>query len=72
MQSQASKAVVYGIVAGVPIPFSIPMDDGCKSGIQCPIQAQQTYHYANSLPVKSIYPDVSNKHNNLLENDVLS
>uniref|UniRef100_A0AAQ4R646 NPC intracellular cholesterol transporter 2 n=1 Tax=Gasterosteus aculeatus aculeatus TaxID=481459 RepID=A0AAQ4R646_GASAC len=58
VQSQSSTAVVHGIVAGVPIPFPIPIEDGCKSGIQCPIQKQQQYHYLNSLPVKSEYPAI--------------
>lgn len=59
MESQTSKALVHGIIAGVPIPFPIPKDDGCQSGIQCPIQKQQSYHYLNSLPVKTEYPAVS-------------
>lgn len=57
--SQTSTAVVHGVIAGVPIPFPIPIEDGCKSGIQCPIQMKQQYHYLNSLPVKSEYPSVS-------------
>lgn len=51
--------MVHGVIAGVPIPFAIPNDDGCKSGIQCPIQKQKTYSYVNQLPVKSEYPSVS-------------
>ncbi|XP_054469581.1 NPC intracellular cholesterol transporter 2-like isoform X1 [Anoplopoma fimbria] len=58
VDSQTSKAVVHGIIAGVPIPFPIPIEDGCKSGIQCPIQKQQNYHYLNSLPVKKEYPAI--------------
>ncbi|XP_068563082.1 NPC intracellular cholesterol transporter 2-like [Cebidichthys violaceus] len=58
VESQSCKAVVHGIIAGVPVPFPIPMKDGCKSGIQCPIQKQQKYHYLNSLPVKSVYPTI--------------
>ncbi|XP_041809446.1 NPC intracellular cholesterol transporter 2-like [Chelmon rostratus] len=58
VESQTSKAVVHGIIAGVPVPFPIPMEDGCKSGIQCPIQKQQNYHYVNALPVKSEYPAI--------------
>ncbi|KAM8913242.1 NPC intracellular cholesterol transporter 2-like isoform 1-T4 [Spinachia spinachia] len=58
VQSQSSTAVVHGIIAGVPIPFPIPIEDGCKSGIQCPIQKQKKYHYLNSLPVKSEYPSI--------------
>ncbi|TMS21085.1 NPC intracellular cholesterol transporter 2 [Larimichthys crocea] len=56
--SQTSTAVVHGVIAGVPIPFPIPIEDGCKSGIQCPIQMKQQYHYLNSLPVKSEYPSI--------------
>ncbi|XP_030299344.1 NPC intracellular cholesterol transporter 2 [Sparus aurata] len=58
VESQTSKALVHGIIAGVPIPFPIPKDDGCQSGIQCPIQKQQSYHYLNSLPVKTEYPAI--------------
>lgn len=59
VESQKSKAVVHGIIAGIPVPFPIPMEDGCKSGIKCPIHTQQSYHYVNALPVKSEYPSVS-------------
>lgn len=41
------------------IPFPIPEPDGCKSGIQCPIQKGHSYSYLNKLPVKSEYPSVS-------------
>ncbi|XP_068194608.1 NPC intracellular cholesterol transporter 2-like [Antennarius striatus] len=58
VESQTSKAVVHGIIAGVPVPFPIPIEDGCKSGIQCPIEKQQKYNYVNSLPVKSAYPAI--------------
>ncbi|XP_061700097.1 NPC intracellular cholesterol transporter 2-like [Syngnathoides biaculeatus] len=58
VQSQTSKAVVHGIIAGVPVPFPIPVDDGCKSGIRCPIQKQTGYHYVNELPVKTAYPAI--------------
>lgn len=57
--SQESTAVVHGVIAGVPIPFAIPIVDGCKSGIECPIQNGQTYHYVATLPVKDEYPAVS-------------
>nr|XP_057945978.1 NPC intracellular cholesterol transporter 2-like [Doryrhamphus excisus]XP_057945979.1 NPC intracellular cholesterol transporter 2-like [Doryrhamphus excisus] len=56
--SKTSKAVVHGVIAGVPVPFPIPIEDGCESGIQCPIQKQQSYHYVNALPVKSEYPAI--------------
>ncbi|KAM4626020.1 NPC intracellular cholesterol transporter 2-like [Polymixia lowei] len=58
VESKTSKAVVHGVIAGVPIPFPIPIADGCKSGIECPIQKQTSYHYVNELPVKSEYPSI--------------
>uniref|UniRef100_A0A3Q4ABF5 NPC intracellular cholesterol transporter 2 n=1 Tax=Mola mola TaxID=94237 RepID=A0A3Q4ABF5_MOLML len=58
VESTTSKAVVHGIIAGVPIPFPIPVEDGCKCGIECPIQTQKSYHYVTSLPVKSEYPAI--------------
>ncbi|XP_068821370.1 NPC intracellular cholesterol transporter 2 isoform X2 [Capricornis sumatraensis] len=57
-QSQSSKAVVHGIVMGIPVPFPIPESDGCKSGIRCPIEKDKTYNYVNKLPVKSEYPSI--------------
>ncbi|KAG9336458.1 hypothetical protein JZ751_002805 [Albula glossodonta] len=57
-ESQTSRAVVHGVIAGVPIPFPIPIDDGCKSGIACPIQKDKSYSYVNQLPVKPEYPSI--------------
>ncbi|KAJ8290471.1 hypothetical protein GJAV_G00013270 [Gymnothorax javanicus] len=57
-ESQTSKAVVHGVIAGVPVPFSIPNDDGCKSGVACPIKKEMTYSYVNQLPVKTAYPSI--------------
>uniref|UniRef100_A0A8C6WL52 NPC intracellular cholesterol transporter 2 n=1 Tax=Neogobius melanostomus TaxID=47308 RepID=A0A8C6WL52_9GOBI len=54
--TQKSTAVVHGVIAGVPIPFQIPQSDGCKSGINCPIHKESSYHYVATLPVKSEYP----------------
>ncbi|XP_045144112.1 NPC intracellular cholesterol transporter 2 [Echinops telfairi] len=56
--SNNSTAVVHGIVLGVPLPFAIPVSDGCKSGISCPIQKGKCYNYLNKLPVKSEYPSI--------------
>ncbi|CAL9686606.1 unnamed protein product [Knipowitschia caucasica] len=55
-ETQKSTALVHGVVAGVAIPFPIPVDDGCKSGINCPIQKQHSYSYVATLPIKSEYP----------------
>ncbi|XP_075387057.1 NPC intracellular cholesterol transporter 2 [Tenrec ecaudatus] len=56
--SNNSTAMVYGIVLGIPVPFSIPVSDGCKSGISCPLQKGKNYNYLNKLPVKSDYPSI--------------
>ncbi|XP_075470842.1 LOW QUALITY PROTEIN: NPC intracellular cholesterol transporter 2 [Ascaphus truei] len=54
--STSSNALVYGILAGVPIPFHIPESDGCKSGISCPIKSGQMYTYITKMPIKQEYP----------------
>ncbi|XP_078263007.1 NPC intracellular cholesterol transporter 2-like isoform X1 [Rhinoraja longicauda] len=56
--SATSKAEVRGIVAGVSLPFKLPNDDGCKSGIHCPIRKNQKYNYINTLVIKSMYPSI--------------
>ena len=66
IESQGSKARVYGEMLHVDIPFPIPEPDGCKSGIQCPIQKGRSYSYLNKLPVKSEYPSVSKRGAGLL------
>lgn len=58
VESKTSKAVVHGVIAGLPVPFPIPDDDGCTSGIQCPIESQKSYTYVNQLPVKTVYPSI--------------
>jgi len=58
VESKTSKAVVHGVIAGLPVPFPIPDDDGCTSGIQCPIEKGEAYTYVNQLPVKSAYPNI--------------
>ncbi|XP_063146179.1 NPC intracellular cholesterol transporter 2 [Candoia aspera] len=58
IDSQGSKAKVYGEMLHVDIPFPLEESDGCKSGIKCPIQKDHSYSYLNKLPVKSEYPSV--------------
>jgi Niemann-Pick C2 protein len=56
----AVKAVVHGIIVGLPIPFPIPNADGCKnSNLVCPLKSGQTYFYRDAIPVAAIYPSVS-------------
>lgn len=72
IESQGSKAKVYGEMMRVDVPFPIPEPDGCKSGIQCPIKKGHSYSYLNKLPVKSEYPSVSKQAAGLLLRATLS
>lgn len=57
---KAVKAVVHGIVAGIPIPFPVPNPDACKnSNLVCPLKSGQTYVYQDVIPVATTYPTVS-------------
>ncbi|KAM4662599.1 NPC intracellular cholesterol transporter 2 isoform 1-T1 [Discoglossus pictus] len=54
--TDSSLALVYGVIARIPVPFHIPEADGCKSGISCPIKKDQTYTYLTKMPIKTEYP----------------
>ncbi|CAL1285799.1 unnamed protein product [Larinioides sclopetarius] len=54
--SNSAKAVVHGVIAGVPLPFSLKNPDGCKSGIACPVKNGESYTYTNQLPIRRSYP----------------
>ncbi|XP_064603817.1 NPC intracellular cholesterol transporter 2-like [Liolophura sinensis] len=57
--SGSLKAVVHGIIAGLPIAFPLPNADGCKSsGVSCPVTRGSSYSYTASLPVLKIYPTI--------------
>ncbi|XP_068948320.1 NPC intracellular cholesterol transporter 2 [Petaurus breviceps papuanus] len=56
--SQNTTASVHGIIFEVEVPFPIPQPDGCKCGINCPIEKGKTYNYLNKLPVKKEYPSM--------------
>uniref|UniRef100_A0ACB8G595 Uncharacterized protein n=1 Tax=Sphaerodactylus townsendi TaxID=933632 RepID=A0ACB8G595_9SAUR len=58
IDSQGSQAKVYGELLHVPIAFPLDQPDGCKCGIQCPIQTGHSYVYLNKLPVKTEYPSL--------------
>lgn len=52
---------IYGMVAGVPVPFPFDQPDACKdpnSGIHCPVTKGTELVYRATLPIKS-YPTVS-------------
>ncbi|GFT50794.1 NPC intracellular cholesterol transporter 2 [Nephila pilipes] len=56
--SKSVKAVVHGVIGGVPLPFSLPKpkDDGCKTGLNCPLKNGESYVYNNNLDIKNSYP----------------
>ena len=52
-------AKVYGIVAGIPVPYSLPKANGCKDcNLSCPLSSGD-HKYVNIFPVLKTYPDVS-------------
>ncbi|XP_066145353.1 ecdysteroid-regulated 16 kDa protein-like [Euwallacea fornicatus] len=59
-ESRSLKAVVHGVVLGIPAPFDLPNSNGCQdSGIVCPVQSGATYKYVTTLPILSAYPRVT-------------
>ncbi|KAF5299602.1 hypothetical protein FQA39_LY11517 [Lamprigera yunnana] len=51
------KAVVHGVVMGVPVAFALPNSDACvKSNLVCPLKAGDTYTYIAELPILKSYP----------------
>lgn len=54
------KANVYGIVAGIPLPFPLPNANACKNcNLQCPLPANSSETYISAFPVLDTYPEVS-------------
>ncbi|KAJ8308879.1 hypothetical protein KUTeg_013753 [Tegillarca granosa] len=50
---------IYGVIAGVPVPFNPPNKDGCKnSGISCPVVQNKAYSYTAVIPVLEHYPKI--------------
>ena len=48
-----------GVIAGVPVPFPLPESDGCKLGVKCPVNQNDSNMATLSLPVLSSYPSIS-------------
>lgn len=58
--TKSVKAIVHGVIAGIPVPFPITGDDGCQSsGLTCPLKAGIEVKYAKTIPVLKEYPSVS-------------
>lgn len=58
-ETKSLKAVVHGVIGGVPIPFPVPQSDACKSGVTCPVQSGENYTYNNKFNVRNSYPPVA-------------
>jgi len=59
VESSSAKAVVHGIIAGVPIPFPLPQSDACQdSGLTCPLQNGVNNTYTTTLPISKSYPKI--------------
>lgn len=57
--STSAKAIVHGIIAGVPVPFPIPNPDACKdSGLTCPLKKGTQYTYTTQIFVRTEYPSI--------------
>lgn len=55
---QNLTALVYGIVAGVPIPFALPKPDAChECNLTCPIIPGE-HVYRNNFNVLPSYPEI--------------
>lgn len=52
---------IFGVVAGVPVPFPFDQPDACKdpkSGVTCPVSKGAEITYVATLPIKSEYPAI--------------
>ncbi|GFG32564.1 hypothetical protein Cfor_12345 [Coptotermes formosanus] len=52
-------AEVHGIIQGLPIPWPLPDPNAChSSGLTCPLQPGNNYHYTATFPVLKSYPRI--------------
>merc|ERR1712135_36209 len=59
--STAVNTVVHGIIAGIPVPFSVPEGKACETGHVnpgCPLTPGSEHAYDIKLPVSSWYPSL--------------
>jgi len=53
------SAYLYGVIAGIPVPFPLPQPDGCAaSGGVCPIAAGTEVTFSEALKVQQAYPSM--------------
>jgi hypothetical protein len=54
------KADVHGVIQGLPVPWPLHDPDACHlSGLTCPLQPGNNYHYTSNIQVLKSYPRVS-------------
>jgi hypothetical protein len=54
------KAEVHGIIQGLPVPWPLHDPNACHlSGLTCPLQPGNNYHYTATFSVLKSYPKVS-------------
>jgi len=57
--STSATVSIHGIIAGVPVPFPLPVTDACKMGVKCPIGANDANMATMAIPVEASYPSIS-------------
>ncbi|CAF0722639.1 unnamed protein product [Brachionus calyciflorus] len=58
-QFKSLTNLVYGIIAGVKVPFPLPQADACKNSVPCPLNSSVHVKEALSLVVLPEYPSIS-------------
>jgi len=59
VETDKVKAVVHGIIGGVPLPFPFPHSDACQdSGLTCPLHNGVNNTYTTTLPIQKSYPKI--------------
>ena len=49
----------WGILAFIPVPFTLPESDTCNLGAHCPVKQGDENEISIALPILSVYPSLS-------------
>ncbi|KAH3848417.1 NPC intracellular cholesterol transporter 2-like [Dreissena polymorpha] len=58
VNSKTAKNLVHGIIAGVPVPFPVPVDCCENNNMRCPIVAGYNDIYSNTIFCSPDYPKI--------------
>ncbi|XP_054153442.1 NPC intracellular cholesterol transporter 2-like [Oppia nitens] len=58
IDSNTASVKIWGIIAGVPIPFNLPSDACGHYNIKCPINKDNNYELTVTVPILSQYPKI--------------